>query len=144
MRVVPALENTGTTLPGTRQSVLSTIAEGGVCDSRHSPKSIRHRHSVGSVGILRAMQVLALLGGLSMMIGLACALCALVIGRVLRDADCIGGHEAEAAFGKVAVDASPSGWVWPNQEPLVVNDLGSEAPFCSQDEQADGSFLLPL
>jgi formate hydrogenlyase transcriptional activator len=30
---------------------------------------------------------------------------------------------------EIAVDASPSGWVWQSQEPLVVNDLGSEARF---------------
>ena len=29
----------------------------------------------------------------------------------------------------VAVDASPSGWAWQNQEPLVVNDLAAEARF---------------
>ena len=54
-----------------------------------------------SVDIIRAMHVLTLLGGLCMMISFAFALCALVIGRVLRDADCVGGHEAEAANGEV-------------------------------------------
>ena len=29
----------------------------------------------------------------------------------------------------VSVDASPSGWAWQNQEPLVVNDLAAEARF---------------
>src|ERR1700680_4242439 len=29
----------------------------------------------------------------------------------------------------MAVDSSPSGWAWPNQEPLVVNDLQSESRF---------------
>ncbi len=39
------------------------------------------------------------------------------------------GREMSPLPQEVAVDASPSGWVWQRQEPLVVNDLGSEARF---------------
>ncbi len=39
------------------------------------------------------------------------------------------GSEMSPLPQEVAVDASPSGWVWQRQEPLAVNDLGSEARF---------------
>ena len=39
------------------------------------------------------------------------------------------GSEISPLPQEIAVDASPSGWVWQRQEPLVVNDLASEARF---------------
>jgi formate hydrogenlyase transcriptional activator len=39
------------------------------------------------------------------------------------------GSEMDPLPEEIAVDASPSGWVWQNQEPLVVNDLQLESRF---------------
>jgi formate hydrogenlyase transcriptional activator len=39
------------------------------------------------------------------------------------------GSEMGPLPQEIAVDASPSGWVWQNQEPLVVNDLQLESRF---------------
>ena len=39
------------------------------------------------------------------------------------------GSEMDPLPQEIAVDASPSGWVWQNQEPLVVNDLQLESRF---------------
>jgi formate hydrogenlyase transcriptional activator len=39
------------------------------------------------------------------------------------------GHEISPVPVDVAVEASPSGWAWQRQEPLVVNDLDAESRF---------------
>ena len=39
------------------------------------------------------------------------------------------GSEMSPLPQEIAVDASPSGWVWQSQEPLVVNDLQLDARF---------------